>query len=299
MPTPQLRTHRHAFSHRLGVAARRRAFTLIELIVVVSIISLIVALLLPALSSSRAEGTKVKCLVNLRQIGQCMSMYSDDDEQNYTTPIHPMAETRWLYDGEYEYGGNTGVGVFRSADFIKENRVLNKYAYREGNSAEVELFRCPNDRPIEDVGPGGINFEPYFLHPSRSHLNIYQITGTSYRLNNHIDFTGTQPTNFQQNFYGPYLRPISKVPDVSTTVLIEETVSEVAKWNPQRVVPGWHGKSNVFNVAFVDGHAAPIHLSGQTGGTSDSGDYWFRRGEGWRMDCYPAVPVFDRPRRQP
>ena len=275
----------------------RPGFTLIELIIVVAIITLVISLLMPALSSSRSEGTKVKCLVNLRQIGQCMSMYTDDDEQHYTTPIHPMAETRWLYDGEYEYGGNTGVGVFRSADFIKENRVLNRYVYGDGANADLKLFSCPNDKPIDDVGPGGINFEPYFLHSSRSHLNVFQITGTSYRLNNHIDFTGTQELRFQQNFFGPYLRPISKVPDVSTTVLLEETVAEVAKWNPHRDVPGWHRKANVFNVLFVDGHAGPIRLSGQTGSTSESGDYWFRRGEGWRMDCYPAAPIFDRPRR--
>lgn len=285
----------------LGVqgVARRCAFTLIELIVVMSIIALVISLLLPALSSSRSEGTKVKCLVNLKQIGQCLSMYSDEDEQHYTTPVHPMAETRWLYDGEYEYGGNTGVGVFRSADFVKENRLLNKYVFVDGASAELALFKCPNDRPIEDVGSGGVNFEPYFLHPSRSHLNVYQITGTSYRLNNHIDFTGTQEIPFQQNFFGPYLRTSTKVPDPGMTVLIEETVSEVAKWNPNRDVLGWHRKSNVFNVAFADGHAGPIRLSGQTGGTDPTGNYWLRRGEGWRMDCYPSAPVFDRPRRAP
>jgi prepilin-type processing-associated H-X9-DG protein len=83
------------------------------------------------------------------------------------------------------------------------------------------------------------------------------------------------------------------------TVLIEETVSEVAKWNPNRQVLGWHRKPNVFNVAFADGHAGPIRLSGQTGGTDPTGNYWLRRGEGWRMDCYPSAPVFDRPRRGP
>lgn len=53
------------------------AFTLIELLVVISIISLLVALLLPALGNARKSAQAVKCLANLRGIGQATVLYTD------------------------------------------------------------------------------------------------------------------------------------------------------------------------------------------------------------------------------
>jgi prepilin-type N-terminal cleavage/methylation domain-containing protein len=48
----------------------RRAFTLVELLVVISIIALLIALLIPALASARLVARESGCLVNRRQIGQ-------------------------------------------------------------------------------------------------------------------------------------------------------------------------------------------------------------------------------------
>jgi prepilin-type N-terminal cleavage/methylation domain-containing protein len=55
-----------------------RGFTLIELLVVVSIIGLLVAILLPALSIARETSRTAGCLSNLRQVGQVTGNYSSD-----------------------------------------------------------------------------------------------------------------------------------------------------------------------------------------------------------------------------
>jgi prepilin-type N-terminal cleavage/methylation domain-containing protein len=60
------------------VKPQSKAFTLIELLVVVAVISVLVALLLPALGRARAEARTVQCKANLRQLGTAMVMYQND-----------------------------------------------------------------------------------------------------------------------------------------------------------------------------------------------------------------------------
>ena len=60
-----------------------RAFTLIEILVVVAILIILMALLLPALSAARQQVAGFECLSHLRQIGQAVAMYRADNDDVY------------------------------------------------------------------------------------------------------------------------------------------------------------------------------------------------------------------------
>jgi len=62
---------------------RRRGFTLIELLVVLGIILLLVAILIPAVLRMRQPNGRIKCASNLRQIGQGIQMYANENKGNF------------------------------------------------------------------------------------------------------------------------------------------------------------------------------------------------------------------------
>ncbi len=59
---------------------QRRGFTLVELLVVASIVAILAALLLPALANGKCSAQRVRCVNNLRQLGLAAQMYFDEHE---------------------------------------------------------------------------------------------------------------------------------------------------------------------------------------------------------------------------
>lgn len=80
--------------------AWHRGFTLIELLVVISIIALLVAILLPALSKARAAAQIIKCASNERQQGIALAGYTADFKGYYLNPWYAeIAKTTSVPDG--------------------------------------------------------------------------------------------------------------------------------------------------------------------------------------------------------
>jgi len=118
---------------------KRSRFTLIELLVVVSVIAILAALLLPALSIARERGRAIKCVSNLRQMGNAYAMYQVDYDN-------------WNLAFRYNYGiGNYGKPPDSSCWWWQ---VLNQLDYIKNTNT----FFCPsvkkNNFPMGILGYG-------------------------------------------------------------------------------------------------------------------------------------------------
>jgi len=152
------------------MSKRTRAFTIIELLVVISIISLLVAILLPALESTREAARATTCSSNLRQIGQMLHLYAADNKQYvpshntgfgglaYPTSLVPADERGWrkrlekaglIPDENYisTVPGNTTVSVLSepSRMFCPSKRtkvalIVTSYAAMRGSAFWPSAF---------------------------------------------------------------------------------------------------------------------------------------------------------------
>src|SRR3981081_1497833 len=82
--------------HRNRAITFRSAFSLIEILIVVGIIGLLMALLLPALEKAREHANALRCTVNLQQLGQALSLYTNENHGDYprttSLPGAPLAQ---------------------------------------------------------------------------------------------------------------------------------------------------------------------------------------------------------------
>jgi prepilin-type N-terminal cleavage/methylation domain-containing protein len=154
--------------HFLG-SPLETAFTLIELLVVIAIITILAALLLPALSRAKEQGDSTVCKNNLRQMGIALANYTGDykvyplfEYERYVSPTL-IANPFW-YDELQPYTGSTmNTNVYAGmADSTSQLYLCPSYARAVvsvpiWNNAFTDLWKVFGAYGYNEYGVGGLS----------------------------------------------------------------------------------------------------------------------------------------------
>jgi prepilin-type N-terminal cleavage/methylation domain-containing protein len=236
-------------SGRVRFPSASGAFTLVELLVVISIIAIMAAMMLPALSKAKQQVLAAKCLSNQKQLADAFHMYTQDNSDR----IVQMAD--YVSGADiYPAGGFWGGPVTPPTTWTGASNAL--YAVQTGLQTSnafyfycnvVGIYHCPGDMRMQNnPTPASLNGWGY-----DSYARTQNLGGEPYD-----DYWGA----------GATYTKLSTITMPSTTFAMIEN----ADWRGYNVgtwVVDWAGDSfsweslptlwhmNVDSISFADGHA--------------------------------------------
>jgi prepilin-type N-terminal cleavage/methylation domain-containing protein/prepilin-type processing-associated H-X9-DG protein len=149
---------------------RRCAFTLVELLVVTGIIALLIGILLPALGKARAASYRTACAAQLRDLGNVMQMYINDNK-GHIPYDHPQASNNFNIDAamkpyplqivqstpNYTYPIVTLWDVF---DKYTGDKGFDHTKPYDAGAGFHKIWRCPADKIQSGDVPLTLNGNP-------------------------------------------------------------------------------------------------------------------------------------------
>lgn len=116
-----------------------RRFTIIELLIVISIIVIIAGLLLPALNAAREKARTISCAANLKQVGLAVTQYMPDHNDYFPS-------RQWANDVD-KVGADFQMPL---SPYLNIEWAMNSSANAQ-NRSRFAVWRCPSDKSYGNV----------------------------------------------------------------------------------------------------------------------------------------------------
>jgi prepilin-type N-terminal cleavage/methylation domain-containing protein/prepilin-type processing-associated H-X9-DG protein len=276
---------------------RPRAFTLVELLVVIGIIAVLIAMLLPALNAARRAARATACASNMRQIAVSLLMYIDANKGRHppamiatTPPSQKVYPNGWwwpneLVKGRYIAAPNT------MATGVRDLSGTSVFRCPEGLVPDAQLVSGAGKFPTDATNDA---WREYSFEWMFDHVGVpswYQLNASDLSAANVIGGDGATPfVSFFSAAPVPFIadparsRHAGQVRKSAELVMILEgsdasiivndnPIPAIAAQNQAPRVAARHGRRTASgrdgwtNLAFFDGHVAlfptePISLAG-------------------------------------
>ncbi len=220
----------------------KRGFSLIELLVVISLIAILAALLFPVFAQTREKARQTSCSSNLHQIGLAVGMYAQDYDSSY-----PLGKTL-----KQPYISPLSIQILPSQIKISAKYLLLTMPRIQTillpyDSHSNIIWKCPSDNGIGSVGMFDVQGN---VHQIPISLSAYLSQGTSYDYN-------LWPALLHQQYPGVCYD--GNVIDSDASLALVQDISGNFHQPDTAILP-------YYNILYADGH---VKISSGFGSTFD------------------------------